>query len=175
MGYRHDVLQPIWAEIVVGIIALAIISFVLMRFVFPRMERTFASRRDAIEGGIKRAETTQAEASEVLEQHRAQLAAALTEAAQIRDEARADAEAIRQHALATAREQSDRIIASGQQGLAAQREVIVTDLRAEVGTLAVDLSGRIVGESLNDDSRTRDTVDRFIDEPGAAGSAGGRH
>ncbi|NMO49747.1 F0F1 ATP synthase subunit B [Actinoplanes sp. TBRC 11911] len=175
MGSGHDALTPIWQEIVLGIIAFAIVSFVLMRFVFPLMERVFAARQDVIEGGVKRAEATLAEANDLIEQYRAQLAEAHTEAAQIRDQARADAEAIRQDALTTARHQADRIVTAGQQQLAAQREAIVTDLRAAVGALAVDLSGRIVGESLADEARARGTVDRFLDELGAAGSTSGRH
>jgi F-type H+-transporting ATPase subunit b len=147
---------------------------VLMKFVFPQMEKTFAARVDAIEGGIKRADTAQAEANQLLEQYRAQLAEARTEAARIRDEARADAEGIRQDVLAKAREESDRIIAAGQEQLTAQRESIVRDLRAEVGTLAVDLAGRIVGEALEDEARRRGTVERFIEELGTAGTAGGR-
>ena len=38
------------------------------------------------------------------------------------------------------------------------------ELRAEVGTLAVDLASKIVGESLADEARSRGTVDRFITE-----------
>jgi F-type H+-transporting ATPase subunit b len=138
------------------------------------MEETFRARVDAIEGGIKRAEEAQAQASQLLEEYRAQLAEARTEAARIRDEARADAEGVRQDVLAKAREESDRIIAAGRDQLAAQRESIVRDLRAEVGTLAVDLAGRIVGESLADEARSRGTVDRFIAELDAADTAGGR-
>ena len=150
------------------------LCFVLMKFVFPQMEKTFAARVDAIEGGIKRAEAAQAEANQLLEQYRAQLAEARTEAARIRDEARADAEGIRQDVLAKAREESDRIIAAGREQLAAQRESIVRDLRAEVGTLAVDLASKIVGESLADEARSRGTVDRFIAELDApARPAGG--
>jgi F-type H+-transporting ATPase subunit b len=37
-------------------------------------------------------------------------------------------------------------------------------LRAEVGTLAVELAGRIVGESLADEARQRRVVDRFLTE-----------
>ncbi len=48
------------------------------------------------------------------------------------------------------------------------------ELRSEVGTLAVDLAGRIVGEALADEARSRGTVERFINELGPAGSAGGR-
>ena len=166
---KHNPIIPAWEEIVVGSVAFAVLCFVLMKFVFPQMEKTFRARVDAIEGGIKRAETAQAEANELLEQYRAQLSEARTEAARIRDEARADAEGIRQDVLAKAREESDRIIASGRDQLAAQRESIVRDLRSEVGTLAVDLAGRIVGESLADEARNRGTVDRFISELDATG------
>ena len=166
---EHNPIVPLWQELVLGSIAFALICYVLMKFVFPRMEETFRARVDAIEGGIKRAEEAQAEANELLEQYRAQLAEARTEAARIRDEARADAEGIRTDVLAKAREESDRIIAAGRDQLAAQRESIVRDLRSEVGTLAVDLAGRIVGESLADEARSRGTVDRFINELDATG------
>src|ERR1043165_6756645 len=161
---EHNPIVPLWQELVLGAIAFALLCYVLMKFVFPRMEETFRARVDAIEGGIKRAEDAQAEANQLLEPYRAQLAEARTEAARIRDEARADAEGIRQDVLAKAREESDRIIAAGRAQLAAQRESIVRDLRAEVGTLAVDLAGRIVGESLADEARSRGTVDRFIND-----------
>lgn len=171
---EHNPIIPAWEEIVVGSVAFAVLCFVLMKFVFPQMEKTFRARVDAIEGGIKRAEAAQAEANELLEQYRAQLAEARTEAARIRDEARADAEGIRQDVLAKAREESDRIIAAGREQLAAQRDSIVRELRAEVGTLAVDLAGKIVGEALADEARTRGTVERFIADLDAAGTAGRR-
>jgi F-type H+-transporting ATPase subunit b len=171
---EHNPIVPLWQELVLGIIAFGLICFVLMKFVFPRMEETFRARVDAIEGGIKRAEEAQAEANQLLEQYRAQLAEARTEAARIRDEARADAEGIRQDVLGKAREESDRIITAGRDQLAAQRESIVRDLRSEVGSLAVELAGRIVGESLADEARSRGTVDRFINELDATGPTGGR-
>ena len=173
-GTEHNPIIPLWQELVLGSIAFEILCFVLMKFVFPVMEKTFAARVDAIEGGIKRAEAAQAEANELLAQYKAQLAEARTEAARIRDEARADAEGIRTDVLAKAREESDRIIAAGREQLTAQRESIVRDLRAEVGTLAVDLAGRIVGESLADEARNRGTVDRFLDELGTSASGGRR-
>ncbi|HSU36807.1 MAG TPA: F0F1 ATP synthase subunit B [Propionibacteriaceae bacterium] len=170
----HNPIVPLWEELVLGIIAFGILCYVLMKFVFPRMEQTFRARVDAIEGGIKRAEEAQAEANQLLEQYRAQLAEARTEAARIRDEARADAEGIRQDVLAKAREESERIIAAGNDQLNAQRESILRQLRTEVGTLAVDLAGRIVGESLADEARSRGTVDRFISELDSAGPSAGR-
>ena len=112
----------------VGGVAFAVLCFVLMKFVFPRMEETFKARVDAIEGGLKRAEEAQAEANKLLEQYKAQLAEARTDAAKIRDDARADAEEIRQEIQVRAREESDRIIAAGPR--AAQRRASADRSRA---------------------------------------------
>ncbi|TDC83733.1 F0F1 ATP synthase subunit B [Micromonospora sp. KC606] len=166
----HHPLVPIWQELVIGTIAFGLLCFVLLKFVMPRMEAMYQARVDAIEGGLKRAEAAQAEANQVLEQYRAQLAEVRTEAAKIRDDARSDAEGIRQDILGKAREESDRIIAAGKEQLAAERATIVRELRTEVGTLAVDLASKIVGESLADEARRKGTVDRFLSGLESAGA-----
>jgi F-type H+-transporting ATPase subunit b len=163
---------PIWQEIVIGTIAFAILCFVLMKFVFPRMELMYQARVEAIEGGIRRAEERQAEANALFEQYKLQLAEARTEAARIRQEAAADADGIRQDLLARAREESDRIIAAGKDQLTAERQTIVRELRGEIGTLAVDLASRIVGESLEEEVRRKGTVERFLSELDATPTGG---
>ena len=169
----HNPILPIWQEIAAGLIAFGILYFVLAKYVFPRMEQTFQARVEAIEGGIKRAEEAQAEANATLEQYRAQLAEARNEAIAIREEAHANAAAIRDEMLTRAQEERDRIIAAGRESLAADRQSIIRELRAEIGTLAVDLAGRIVGESLADEARRRGTVDRFLAEMDSASAPGG--
>ncbi|HYO08977.1 MAG TPA: hypothetical protein VER17_08385, partial [Tepidisphaeraceae bacterium] len=64
-GTEHNPIIPLWQELVLGSIAFALLCFLLMKFVFPRMEQTFRARVDAIEGGIKRAEAAQAEANQL--------------------------------------------------------------------------------------------------------------
>jgi len=157
-------LIPPVGEIIVGTIAFAILYFVLAKFVFPQMEKTFVARREAIEGGMERAEAMQAEAKAALDQYRAQLAEARTEAAQIRDAARAEGQQILEELRTQAQEESARIVARGEEQLAANRQQVVNQLRGEIGTLAVDLAGRVVGESLAEDARRSGTVDRFLDQ-----------
>ena len=159
----NPLLPPV-GEIIVGTITFAIAFFVLAKFVWPRFEQVFRARREAIEGGIERAEAMQAEAKAALEQYRAQLAEARNEAAQIRDQARAEGQQILEELRAQAREESERIVARGEEQLATQRQQLVNELRGQIGTLAVDLAGRVVGESLADDARRSGTVDRFLDE-----------
>jgi len=160
---------PLWQEIVIGLIAFGVVFFVLAKYVFPRMEETFKARVDAIEGGIKRAEERQREAEALFEQYQQQLAEARTEAAKIRDQARADATGSREDILRAAREESDRVIAAGRDQLDAQRATIVRALRAEIGQLSVDLASKIVGEALADEARRKGTVERFLNELETAG------
>jgi F-type H+-transporting ATPase subunit b len=159
---------PVVEEIIIGAIAFGVLCFVLMKFVFPRMEQMYQARVEAIEGGIRRAEERQAEANALYEQYQQQLNELRTEASRIRQEAAAEAEALRQEILAKAREEADRIIAAGREQLAAERQALIRELRGTVGTLAVELAGRIVGEALEDEARRRGTVDRFLAELDAA-------
>jgi F-type H+-transporting ATPase subunit b len=169
-------LIPPWGEIIIGLIAFAIVFVVFAKFVAPRFEQVFRARREAIEGGIERAEAMQTEAKAALERYQAQLAEARNEAAQIRDQARAEGQQILEELRTQAQEESARIRARGEEQLAAQRQQVVNELRGQIGALAVDLAGRIVGESLADDARRSGTVDRFLTELDgmAAGSPDGR-
>src|SRR6478609_1278027 len=161
---EENPLIPPLGEIIIGIIAFALVVVVMMKLVAPRFEQVFRARREAIEGGIERAEAMQVEAKAALEQYRAQLAEARTEAAQIRDAARAEGQQILEELRVQAQEESSRILARGEEQLAANRQAVVNELRGQLGALAVELAGKVVGESLADDARRRGTVDRFLDQ-----------
>jgi F-type H+-transporting ATPase subunit b len=165
-------LIPPLGEIVIGLIAFGIVYLVMRLLVAPRFEQVFRARREAIEGGIERAEAMQAEAAEALEKYRAQLAEARSEAAQIRDQARAEGQQIIEELRRQAQEESARIVARGEEQLATARQTIVNELRGQVGALAVELAGRILEESLADEARRRGTVDRFLDELDSIAASG---
>jgi F-type H+-transporting ATPase subunit b len=171
---EHNPLLPPLGEIIIGLIAFAVVVLVIFKFVAPRFEEVFRARREAIEGGIERAESMQAEAKAALEQYRAQLAEARTEAAQIRDAARAEGQQILEELRAQAQEESGRIMARGEEQLAANRQAVVNELRGQLGALAVELAGKVVGESLADEARRRGTVDRFLDELDTMTASDGR-
>lgn len=150
------------AELALVLIIFLLLFLIVRKYVVPQFEKTFELRRDAIEGGIARAEEAQAEAARLLEQYNAQLAEARTEAAQIREGARAEAQRIIEDLRAQALEESVRIVARGEEQLAAQRGQVVRELRSEIGSLALELSEKIVGQRLSDDEAIRGTVDAFL-------------
>lgn len=172
-------LIPVWPEIIMGLISFSLLFVFLLKKVWPVFEKTFAERAAAIEGGMQRAETAQAEAAEALEQYNAQLAEARGEAGRIRTEAQAQRADIVEEARGEARVEAERILASAQAQISSERQSAMAELRRDVGGLAVQLAGRIVGESLEDEARQRRTVERFLDElesaapSDAAGATGG--
>ena len=139
--------------LILGIVAFFIVFFALWKLALPSIQRTLKDRTDAIEGGIQRAADAEEEARAMYTKYREKLDGAQEEAAAIRAKAEADARTI----LAEARAQAE-------SELAAERAQTVAALRSDVGGLAMDLAGRIVGESLQDDDRARAVVDRFIAE-----------
>ncbi|MEH3033437.1 MAG: F0F1 ATP synthase subunit B [Aeromicrobium erythreum] len=157
-------LVPHTAEIVLSLVVFGLIFFVIKKIVAPMFEKAYAERTAAIEGGIEQAQSAQKEAQAALEKYTAQLAEARHEAAQIREEAKEQGAQIIAEMRAQAQAEAERITATAHAQVEAERSQAIAQLRTEVGTLATDLAGRIVGESLEDEARQRRTVERFISE-----------
>ncbi len=165
-------LIPNVAELIVGVLAFAALYFFLSKFVFPIFEQTFAERRDAIEGGMERAKTAEEEAKETLAQYREQLADARHEAARLREDAREQGATIIAEMREQAQAEARRLTDGAHAQIEADKSQALVSLRSQVGALATDLAGRIVGESLTDDERQRRVVDRFLAELEAKAEGG---
>jgi len=152
----------VWVEFLLALVVFGILFFLLKKFVVPNFEKTFSDRTQAIEGGLAAAETKQAEADARLAELEKQLGDARHEAARIREEAREQGAAIVSEMREQAQTESTRIIDHGKAQIEAERQQAVASLRAEVGSLATSLAGRIVGESLEDDARSQRVIDRFL-------------
>ncbi|MEV7421652.1 MULTISPECIES: F0F1 ATP synthase subunit B [unclassified Streptomyces] len=157
-------LLPVWPEVVIGLICFGIIYFVFAKKLLPAINKALDERHAAIEGGIEKAEAAQIEAQSVLEQYKAQLAEARHEAARLRQEATEQGTAIIQEMKAEGQRQREEIIAAGHAQIEADRKAAAGSLRQDVGKLATDLAGKLVGESLEDSARQSRTIDRFLDE-----------
>ncbi len=174
-GEEHNPLLPVWIEVVLSLVVFGLLVLAFAKWVVPYFERTFAERTAAIEGGLKAAETKQAEADARLAELDRQLGEARHEAARIREEAREQGAAIVAELREQAQTEASRIVEHGKTQIEAERQQAVASLRAEVGTLATGLATRIVGESLDDEARQRRVVERFLAdlEASPSGSDGG--
>jgi F-type H+-transporting ATPase subunit b len=157
-------LVPESPELLVGTIAFAIVFFFFWKKLLPNINRVLEERRAAIEGGIEEADAMKVEAQGVLEQYKAQLAEARHEAARLRQEAQEQGAALIAEMRAEGQRQREEIVAAGHTQIEADRKAAAQTLRQDVGKLATELAGKLVGESLEDHARQSRVIDRFLDE-----------
>jgi len=104
----------------------------------------------------------------------------------MREEAREQGAQIIAELRERAEAEARRVTEAAQSQIEAERQQALISLRAEVGALATELAGRIVGESLADHARQSRLVDRFLADlesgtagagapTGATGAAGAGH
>ncbi|WP_405588019.1 F0F1 ATP synthase subunit B [Streptomyces sp. NBC_01190] len=162
LAAENPLIPPI-PELIIGLIAFAIVFFFLAKKLLPNINKVLDERREAIEGGMEKAEAAQADAQDALEKYRAQLAEARHEAARLRQEAQEQGAALIAEMRAEGQRQREEIVAAGHAQIEADRKAAAAALRRDVGRLAAELAGKLVGESLEDNARQSRTIDRFLD------------
>jgi F-type H+-transporting ATPase subunit b len=155
-------LIPAWYDIIWSAVCFVVILFIFWRVVLPRMTKLLDERSAAIEGNIAKADEAQRKAEAALEEYTSQLAEARKEAGEIRESAREDGKKIVAEARETASTEAARITATAHTQIEAERQSALVSLRSEVGTLALDLAGNVIGETLSDDAKAKSVVDRFL-------------
>jgi F-type H+-transporting ATPase subunit b len=163
-GAAPNPLIPAIYDIVWSGVCFIVILFIFWRVALPKMKVLLDERSAAIEGNIAKADEAQRRAEAALEEYTSQLAEARKEAGEIRDAAREDGKKIVTEAKETASAETARITAAAQTQIEAERQSALVSLRSEVGTLALDLAGGVIGESLSDDTKAKAVVDRFLTE-----------
>jgi F-type H+-transporting ATPase subunit b len=169
--HEQNPILPAANELIWGTIAFLILLVVMYRTVWPSVDKAFKDRRDNIEGKLEEAERERDEADQLLERYRRRLRDAEDETQRILEEARANAERVRRDLLAKAETDAGRELERARQAIRSERDQAIRQLRGEVGTLAVELATRVVGDSLDRERQLR-LVDQYIDELGNQAQAG---
>ncbi|MFJ6531719.1 F0F1 ATP synthase subunit B [Microbacterium sp. NPDC091662] len=163
-GAANNPLIPAWYDIIWSGLWFLIILIVVWKVALPKLTKMLDERSAAIEGNIAKADEAQKQAEAALEEYTRQLAEARTEAGEIREAAREDGKKIVAEAKDAATAEAARITATAHTQIEAERQTALVSLRSEVGSLALDLAGGVVGETLSDDARATAVVDRFLAE-----------
>jgi len=161
-GAAKNPLIPAWYDIIWSGVCFIVILVLFWLYALPRMKKLLDERSAAIEGNIAKADEAQRKAEAALEEYTAQLADARREAGEIRDAAREDGKKILAEAKESASAEAARLTAAAHAQIDAERQSAFVSLRSEVGTLALDLAGGVIGETLSDDAKAKAVVDRFL-------------
>ena len=170
-GETQNPILPATNELIIGIFAFAVLFVLLWRMALPRANQALKERTENIEGKLEHAEQERQQAEELLRRYREQLEKADQESQRIIDEARANADRLRKDLMGKAEQEAERVINQGRQAIQAERDRAVRELRTEVGTLAVELATRVIGDSLDRERQLR-LIDQYIEQLGEQGVAG---
>jgi F-type H+-transporting ATPase subunit b len=161
---------------VVELLAFVIVLGFLWRYVIPPVQQAMNARQEMARKLVRDSE----EAKQLLEQaqtaHKAAMADARHEAAQLRAQAEQQRREIVDGASTEAAAGVAEIISRGQTQVETERRHAVRQLKTELGSLAVDLAEKILGEALADNQRQQRLIERFLsdieEEPNAGHVAG---
>jgi F-type H+-transporting ATPase subunit b len=153
------------ATIFVEVVLFFIFLGVLSKWVLPPITKALAERQEIIRARLVEAEEAKKSLASAEADYQRALADARHEAARIREEARGQGAELIAAARQRAQEEAQGILDDARRQITADRERAFADLKTEIGAIATELAGRVVGEPVTGDA---EQTERYL-----ADNAGG--
>ena len=164
-GKASNPILPVWNEIIWGGAAFAILFIVMAKFAYPAIQKVMDARSEKIQSDLDAADSARSDAESLRGEYDAKLAEAQAEAARIIEAARSDAEQVRQDRIAAIEPEIAEKRAQAEADIEAAKDRALTDLRAQVTSLAVGAAEQVVRSSLDEAAYAR-LVDDYIESVG---------
>ena len=137
------------------LICFAIAFLVLRKYAFGPIQKTIDDRRQRIREAVDEADNARNEARALLEQHRALIAQAKQESADILAETRKVADAQIERAKSDAEAERQRRLEETRKQIDAETARAIGQIRSEVADLTLEATQRVVGKVLDSDDQRR--------------------
>jgi F-type H+-transporting ATPase subunit b len=157
----NTLIQPIPGLMIWTIICFAITFFILRRVAFGPIQRIIDERRERILRSLQEADNARDEARRLLEEHRALLGKARSQAEDILVEARRVAEAQRERVREEVEEDRQRRLEETRRQIEAETQRALNEIRREVAELALFAAEKVTAGAL-DASAHRKLIDDAI-------------
>ena len=164
-GKASNPILPVWNEIIWGGAAFALLFIVMAKFAYPAIQKVMDARSEKIQSDLDAADSARSDAESLRGEYDAKLAEAQAEAARIIEAARSDAEQVRQDRIAAIEPEIAEKRAQAEADIEAAKDRALTDLRAQVTSLAVGAAEQVVRSSLDEAAHAR-LVDDYIESVG---------
>src|SRR5919197_456210 len=152
------VVLPATDELIFGVIAFAVLFFLLWRVAFPALRKGLEQREQAIRSELERAEQARLEAEQRREEYESQLAKAREEADRIMREATEAGEALRRERTTKAEDEARQIVEKARADAAGERDRAFPELRAQLADISIEAATRVLGKELSDPQAQRQLV-----------------
>lgn len=152
--------ELIWA-VINFLVFLTLMSWLFYKPVLKMLD----DRRNAIEGGLARAEAAQRESEDLRRQYQAQIGQARTDAQEIVATANRAAQTAKEQIINDARDEAERLIQRAQETIRVEKDQALSALREEVASLAVMAAGKVLEKTLSVQEHG-ELARRFVKEAG---------
>ena len=131
------------------IINFLILLFILGKFAYKPLMKVLDERRERVANDLETAEKTRVEAEALKAQYSKQLADAREEANAILDKANKAGQKVHDDYMAQAQAEKDQMMTAAKQTIADEKDQALTDVLAQVITLATEIASKVVDQKLN--------------------------
>ncbi len=160
----YHLLVPALPDLIWGTVAFLIVAVAVYKYAWPSFKSMIDERIEKIDEGLRAAEVARAEIADQRVQIEEEIREAQREATGIRELAQENAQAIVAEAQTRANSEAENILTKAQRRIEADSVTAMRTLEGDVGVLATELAGRIVGEAIQDEGLARRVIDRFLDD-----------
>jgi F-type H+-transporting ATPase subunit b len=151
----NDLIKVVPGLMIWTLIAFGLTFFVLKKYAFGPIQKTIDDRRDRIRLAVEEADKARDEARELLEQNRAILAQARSEAGEILTDARKVGDAQIARVKQEAETERLRRLEETQKQIEAETVRAIGQIRTEVANLTVEATEAVVGKVLDAEDQKR--------------------
>ena len=141
------------------------IYFVAKKFLFKPVMKIIHDRQKEIDDMYAQAQSAQDSAKALEEEYQAKLTAAQETGDRLVKEAMERGKNREEEILRQANREADAIREKASADIAREKKQAVSDAKNEISALAMEIAGKVVGESL-DEARQEKLVDSFLEELG---------
>lgn len=146
--------------------AFLILYLLFAKFLWKPILGLLEARQEEVAGIYSDAESSRAAAEAARTDYEARIAKADEESRERIATALAQANAMKEEIINSAREQADRIVLAGRENVRREMEKAQVQIRDTAAKMAVDVAGRIIQREM-DPAAQRALVDQFIESAGA--------
>lgn len=137
---------------------------ILGTMAFKPIQKALKKREEDIQGSLDEARNARDEMSKLKAENEALIKEAQEERAKILKEAKEAKDAIVNEAKTKAKEEAQKIVASAKTEIEQQRLAAMTDLKNQVGLLAIEVAEKVLRKELKGDANQEKFVNTLVDE-----------
>ncbi len=141
-----------------------LLLFILGKFAWPAILTAVKARNESIKNALDAADKAKVEMAKLQADNKKILAEAKAERDAMLKEAKAVKDSLIAEAKEKASEEAKKLVQSAREAIQAEKEAAVSDMKAQMVTLSVDIAEKILRIKLEDSKAQKDLVNKLVNE-----------